>query len=249
MRIGPLFKWFGSKWNSSKYYPTPQYDKIIEPFCGGAGYSLNHVDKQVVLFDNDKNVWALWEWLINTASHCHEAVSSIPINLPEGSDIRKLGLTTGQELLLKHWQRTNNVGECWTISPWGNKPGQWTANTRARVTEQVSAVKHWKLVNAPITLDIVDATYFIDPPYQYNYQYKTKNFDWKKLQSEIESMPLPHQIICCEARCPKTGIVPDWAPFVDFKETVTSRRKTTEHHHSKELIYAQTKWWQNPSKQ
>lgn len=240
MRIGPLFKCFGSKWNSSKYYPEPEYSMIIEPFAGGAGYSLNHCEKNVLLFDTDKNVWGLWEWLINTASYNPQAVLDIPINVKEGTDIRKLGLTTGQQLLMKHWQRTNNVGECWTVSPWGNKPGQWTENTRARVAEHVTAIRHWKLASESIRPNISNATYFIDPPYQYNYQYKAKNFSWDRLKLAIERIPKPYQLICCEARCPKTDKIPDWAPFIDFRKTVTSRRKTTEHHHSKELIYVRS---------
>jgi hypothetical protein len=45
------------------------------------------------------------------------------------------------------------------------------------------------------------------------------------------------QIIACEAICPKTGSVPYYLPFVFFQERITSRRKQTENHHSKELVY------------
>ncbi len=143
MRVGPLFKWFGSKWSAAKRgnYPTPEHDIIFEPFAGGAGYSLNYCEKQVILDDNNPLLSELWSWLINEATT--DAVLAIPLDLPEGTDIRTVGLTRGQQLLLKHWQRTNNVGPCMTISPWGNKPGQWTANTRARVSEEIHAVKHW----------------------------------------------------------------------------------------------------------
>jgi hypothetical protein len=210
---------------------------IFEPFAGSAGYSLNHSNKQVVLYDNNDNIWALWEWLINYASYNPCAISEIPVNIKEGTDIRILGLSTGQELLLKHWQRTNNFGNCWTISPWGNKPGQWTVNTRVRVSEEVECIRHWKLANQSLEYTQNNITYFIDPPYQYNYQYGCKYFDWKWLGESIKKIPLPHQIICCEARCPKTGKIPDWAPFVDFRKSVTSRRKSTQNHHSKEMIY------------
>ena len=40
MKIRPLFKWFGSKWQSAKHYPVPEHDIICEPFAGGAGFSL-----------------------------------------------------------------------------------------------------------------------------------------------------------------------------------------------------------------
>src|SRR5882757_8175992 len=99
MKIGPLFKWFGSKWQSSKHYPRPQHDIIIEPFAGGAGYSLNHCEKQVKLWEDDSNLVALWSWLIYEASD--QDIREIPINVTEGTDIRSLGLSNGQSLLMK----------------------------------------------------------------------------------------------------------------------------------------------------
>jgi site-specific DNA-adenine methylase len=236
---GPLFKWFGSKWLSSKTLPAPKYDTIIEPFAGGAGYSLRHCERIVILAETDPHISALWPWLINEATE-HD-VREIPLNLPEGTDIRTLGLSSGQALLLKSWQRTNNVGSCWTISPWGNKPGQWTANTRARVAEEIDAVKHWSFLNVNgcellhrISTD--PATWFIDPPYQFNYQYRnTTPIDYNALASRVRK--LDGQVIVCEALCQKTDARPTWLPFVDFGSRITSRRKTENHHHSRELIY------------
>jgi hypothetical protein len=168
---GPLFKCFGSKWLSSKTLPVPALDLIVEPFAGGAGYALRHHESKVILFESDPHLRALWPWLIGEATET--LIREIPLGVPEGTDIRTLGLTNGQALLLKSWQRTNNVGDCWTISPWGNKPGQWTANTRARVSEEVSAVGHWHFWNEG-EWPKIPATWFIDPPYQFNYQYRQK---------------------------------------------------------------------------
>lgn len=236
MKIGPLFKWFGSKWQSAKHYPPPEHDLIIEPFAGGAGYSLNYADRRVVLWDDDPNLQKLWGWLIDSATESE--ILAIPINLPVGLDIRQLGMSRGQEMLLKHWQRTNNVGDCWTISPWGNKPGQWTANTRARVADQVGAVKHWEFVHTAEFLDVA-ATWFVDPPYQYNYKYRAElmPFDYGQLERFIQTINKDSQVTVCEAKCPKTGAVPDYLPFVANHRSVTSRRKTHQSHHSNELIY------------
>ena len=236
MRISPLFKQFGSKWSSAKHLPSPKYVVICEPYAGGAGYSLNHVEHDVVLAETDKNIHALWLFLLS----CTETeVRDLPINLPDGMDIRSLGLSTGGALLIKHWQRTNNFGDCWTTSPWGNKPGQWTANTRARVAEQSQAIKHWKVVDCAGSLFREKAddacTWHIDPPYQYNYQYKQPPIDYQQLSATIRS--LHGQVMVCEAREPKTGTAPSWLPFRDHVSSVTSRRKPTESHHSRELIY------------
>lgn len=234
MKIGPLFKHFGSKWSGAKHYPAPSRGLIIEPYAGGAGYSLNYVDKCVTIWDDDKHLQMLWLYLIYQATESQ--IRDIPLDVPEGTDIRTLGLSYGQALLLKHWQRTNNCGDCWTISPWGDKPGQWTANTRARVAEQVYAIKHWQF-SRPTWAE--EATWFIDPPYLYNYRYRfpTDSFDFKLLAARVNALPRNAQVIACEATCPKTGRVPDYLPFVPNHRQVTSRRKATENHHSSELVY------------
>jgi len=229
---GPLFKWFGSKWLSSRQLPQPKYNTIIEPFAGGAGYSLRHCEKQVILAEIDPHIASLWAWLIGAATETH--IREIPINIPEGTDIRTLGLTVGQSTLLKTWQRTNNVGNCWTISPWGNKPGQWTANTRARVSEEIGAIKHWVFDANAIQVE-GPATWFIDPPYQYNYQYRSAPLDYNNLATTVGN--LQGQVIACEAICPKTGATPNYLPFTFWQSRITSRRKENENHHSKELLW------------
>lgn len=246
-RIGPLFKWFGSKWLSGKKLPAPEHSHIVEPFGGGGGYSLNHVEKDVLICENDRHLAALWPWLIFTATET--LIREIPIGIAEGTDIRALGLSEGQALLLKTWQRTNNVGDCWTISPWGNKPGQWTANTRARVAEEVSAIKHWKFSgNGLDAMRLAKsgyapfqhfATWFIDPMYQFNYQYRqSERLDYEELGQLARA--LPGQVIVCEAVCQKTGQAPEWLPFREFGSRITSRRKAHNNHHSKELIWTNT---------
>jgi len=239
---GPLFKWFGSKWSASKYYPAPTHEIVVEPYAGSAGYSLRHADKRVSLAEKNQQVRTLWYWLIKEARESD--IREIPLNIPEGTDIRSLDLSYGQSLLLKHWQRTNNVGNCWTVSPWGNKPGQWTENTRSRVASEFHLIKHWQidcdafnLFNEAEEFAKTDepCTWFIDPPYEFNYQYRLDPIDYNMLASSINN--LPGQIIVCEAICSKTGKVPNWLPFEPFRNTVTSRRKATNNHHSKELIY------------
>lgn len=236
---GPLFKWFGSKWLSARLMPVPERDTVIEPYAGSAGYSLRHASKRVILWEDNPLVRELWHWLTGPATP--EAIREIPLGVEPGTDIRTLGLTRGQELLLKHWQRTNNVGDCWTVSPWGNKPGQWTANTRARVAEDIMCVKHWE-VRRPEPEDMRWATIFYDPPYEYNYRYgfKPDAFDFADLATAAKHWGKNTQVIVCEARCPKTGIAPLYLPFRDFGSRITSRRKAGCNTHSRELIWVST---------
>jgi hypothetical protein len=232
---GPLFKWFGSKWLSSKTLPKPNHTSIVEPYAGGAGYSLRHSERKVIIWDEDPNLQVLWPWLIQAS---RADILGIPIEIEEGTDIRTLGLTVGQQMLLKHWQRTNNCGDCWTISPWGN--GQWTANTRARIAFEVGAIQHWRFESPNWNCE--RTTYFLDPPYLYNYRYRTgmPEFDFSKMVENVHSVSRSSQIIVCEAICPKTNRIPDYLPFTFFGNRITSRRKQNEHHHSKELIYVRS---------
>jgi len=235
---GPLFKWFGSKWLSSKTLPSAQHDQIVEPFAGGAGYSLRYADRKVLICESNPHIFDLWSWLISEATEA--TIRDIPLNVPEGTDIRTLGLSKGQQLLLKNWQRTNNVGSCWTISKWGHLPGQWTANTRARVASEFGAVRHWKVWRDGLAIlrawssDKL-ATWLVDPPYQYNYQYGSSPINYQELSQLIRKVP--GQKIVCEAVCPKTGAVPNWLEFSFFGNRITSRRKAENNHHSKELIW------------
>jgi len=236
---GPLFKWFGSKWQSSARMPAPEYDLIVEPFAGGAGYSLRYSARKVILCETDKHLALLWPWLIQAKE---SEIREIPLGLPEGTDIRSVGLSPGQATLLKTWQRTNNVGDCWTISPWGNKPGQWTANTRARVAEESQLIKHWQFAgNAAEVFSIPDkrpCTWFVDPPYKFNYQYRQAPIDYLELGKVCRE--LEGQVLVCEARHPETQAAPDWLPFADLGSFVTSRRKKGEHTHSREMLWSNT---------
>ncbi len=231
---GPLFKCFGSKWLSSKQLPAPRYSTIIEPFAGGAGYSLRHYEKRCELFEGDDQVRVLWRWLIDSLREVD--IRDIPINVPIGTDIRTLGLNEGQALLLKFWQRTNNVGNCWTISKWGHLPGQWTANARARVAEQSQAIGHWDVCGIDWTEafgTLHEATWFIDPSYEFNYQYRQPPINYADLA--LNCNHVPGQVLVCEADCPKTGKRPSWLPFEPWQSRVTSRRVSGRR--SSELLF------------
>lgn len=217
---------------SAKHYPKPLEGlPIIEPFCGGAGYALNYYSQPVIIYDVNPLLQELWPWLINEATT--DDVMSIPLNLPEGTDIRTIGLSRGQQILLKHWQRTNNVGNCWTISSWGSKSGQWTANTRARVAVEIHAIRHWKFQPIDWTQR---GTYYCDPPYQFNYQYGIKGFNYANYVDNLSKVPQGSLIIASEA-VGKGGEIPEYLPFQPSHSQVTSRRKKNNNHHSRELVY------------
>jgi hypothetical protein len=237
----PLVKWFGSKWAHSAYMPKPIGDVVIEPFAGSACYSTRHFRKDVILAECHNALRETWKWLTGPASRAE--IESIPVELSVGADLRQMGLSSGQELLLKHWQRTNNVSNCFTVSPWGNKPGQWTESTRSSVANAVEQIKHWRieregfdLLEGPLAADPA-VTWFIDPVYKYNYNYGIKNFGHGRLAAAVNN--IRGFVIVCEATCPKTGAKPDYLPFHKFSKMITSRRAAGANNYSEELLYIQ----------
>lgn len=185
----------------------------------------------------------VWQWLCGSATSAD--ILDIPLNVPVGTRIDSLGLTEEQALLLKHWQRTNTFGPCMTISPWGNKPGQWTESTRSRLAEEIHKLKHWVVLGGFDFPDVEQTTLFIDPPYQFNaFKYGTKwtEADYARLGRYARERSNANQVIVCEA-AGKDDTLPNWLPFEASHSSVTSRRKQTHSHHSEECVWSSGPTW------
>ena len=51
-QLRPFFGYYGGKWRDAvKHYPAPQFDIVMEPFAGSAGYALRYAERNVVLCD------------------------------------------------------------------------------------------------------------------------------------------------------------------------------------------------------
>jgi hypothetical protein len=223
---GPLFKYFGSKYRSSVHYPAPRYTTIIEPFAGGAGYSLRYREHDVILFDLDYELVDLWTWLI--AGHADEIAAMPVTGLVTGQDIRTMGLSPGAAQLMRRWQRTGHCS-AWTISnittgdsAWcaahgmgqaGGNTGMWHRNTRDYLVHAVAEIKHWHAFclnyrDIPVTR-APECTWFVDPPYRHvkctSYKHDLRGIDYVELAAWCRS--LPGQVIVCEQQ----GA--DWLPF------------------------------------
>lgn len=229
----PMFKYFGSKARSGKHYPAPKYNTIVEPFAGGAGYSLRYRDRNVCLIDLDAELIRLWQWLI--VADPAEILALPHETLVVGQDIRTLGLRPEAADLVRRWQRTGNCSS-WTVSnfnhivavdPTTGKPtwlpgpvpngtvgkntGMWHPHTRSYLAHAVTTIRHWHAFcksYASINPDKAPAaTWFIDPPYQHvkgGYSVKTP-IDYDHLAHWCKL--LPGQVIVCE----QEGA--DWLPF------------------------------------
>lgn len=73
-----MFSYFGSKHRLARRYPEPDYDTIVEPFAGSAGYSFygTRWRKRVYLYDVDENVVEVWRYLIEASA---DDIMSLPV--------------------------------------------------------------------------------------------------------------------------------------------------------------------------
>lgn len=209
-----MFSYYGTKKKLASLYPAPVYDTIIEPFAGAAGYSLLYPDKNVILYDTNPKVCAVWDYLIKASK---EDILSLP-DIEKGQKVTDFHLPKPQEYL---------IGFC--INPGSTCP-KVTASQRSawnryklNIAEQVDKVKHWKIFNESYeTISNQQATWYIDPPYQKagKYYFGFNQIDFKKLGEWCKERL--GQIIVCE----NEGA--DWLPFRFLTEHRGSIKSNTE---------------------
>lgn len=206
----PLVKYFGSKWSLAKYYPAPRYDTIIGACAGGAGYeSWWGADKHVILADDDPEVRAIWSWLLRARP---ADILQLPCaKLILGHDLRD---STRYPLeaadLIRRWQRVGR-NDCWTVSKWNNTGGQWQESVKRAIVDALPHIRGWEVAKGGYeSLPDIEATYFVDPPYQKQPKsYKHNAINYKHLGEWCRTRK--GQVIVCE----REGA--DWLPFVPFR--------------------------------
>lgn len=213
-----VLNYFGSKVLNARRYPPPEHGTIIEPFAGGAGYSLLYPDREVVLVDRSPDVTDAWSWLIQASP---KDVLALPLLEPK-QPIRELDIPRGAKLLIG-WSCGQTLTPMPYLSSWAeyhNARGAgcyWGPVRRARMAELVPRIRHWMVFRGSYRqLRDVRATWFVDPPY-------------------VGCRPYPHDDVvhedlavwCRERRgqtivCERAGAT--WLPFRPLYESPTSKR-------------------------
>jgi site-specific DNA-adenine methylase len=200
-----VLNYFGSKVKSAHRYPAPRYHTIIEPFAGGAGYSLLHHTHDVILIDKSPDVIGAWQWLI-AASRAD--VLALPLIKP-GQDVHELDAPPGGRLLIS-WclsatsDRPRRISNHWSLKP--GSCSAWRADRRTQMATIAERIKHWSAFVADYSdLPNANATWFIDPPYSGVSAYPHHTIDYKYLASW--SREREGQAIVCE----RDGAT--WLPF------------------------------------
>jgi hypothetical protein len=212
MSLRPFFTYTGGKYRLAPRYPEPRHNLIIEPFAGSAGYSLRHPEREVLLIDLSPNVVTLWEYLIAASPSDVRALPLYDGTWESTDDLTYL--SEGERLLIRGWLNKGTSGK--RPSSW-MRSGQydtqfWGEAIRERVAQQVSAIKHWKVLRESyeVAPDVV-ATWFIDPPYEIagkTYDFGSPDIDFVKLGDWCSRRP--GQVIVCE------NVGASWLPFEEF---------------------------------
>jgi len=217
-----MFSYYGSKKKLSKHYPSPQFDILIEPFAGAAMYSLylDNWKKNVILCEKYDKVFLVWDYLINQAQIID--IQKLP-DLTEGLDLDTLDLHPGERALLGFLANPASAVPKKTVTARGQK--SWPRQ-KQYILDNLHKVKHWTVLNSSYEdLENVEATWFIDPPYQFGGKYyhssaSNKFIDYQKLAEWCKNRN--GEIIVCE------NSKADWLPFDPLAELNGQLHKTLE---------------------
>lgn len=221
--------YYGSKVQAAHRYPAPQHDLIIEPFAGGAGYSLLHRTRNVILVDKSEDVIGAWKYLIRTAG-----AEILKLPLLEPGEAVPGDLELGARLLIGWNVGMNGARPQGNLVPCAARvPSSfWGESKRRALAGLADTIKHWKAFCIGYeALPNRAATWFIDAPYfgviGSHYLHNSAGIDYDHLGNWSHSRR--GQVIVCE------GPGADWLPFRSHHDHVSAptadvvgRRRTME---------------------
>lgn len=215
-----MWSYYGSKTDQAKHYPTPKFDRIIEPFAGTAKYSLLHWEKEVILMDKYDIIIKIWKWLQSCSKNdilklprpvFPQSLNEFSFDCEEAKLLMGFIIGCGAERpRLKATKRK-------TI----NRPNHINYNLK-KIASNLHKIKHWKIRSGSYEqLENKESTWFIDPPYQFGGgSYVVNDVIYPELK--IWCMQRQGQVIVCE------NTKADWMDFKSMIRTNGSLYKTTE---------------------
>jgi len=220
-----MFSYYGSKNKIAKLYPLPKYDLIIEPFAGAAWYSVLHRNKNVLLNEKYEVIYSIWNWLINEAS------SELILKHKDffvGQDISQIDLDKAHKDLIGFCINRGSIAPKSIVQKWScqvTSNPNWASTTSfslERIAKLLPEIKHWKAQFGDYkNLPDIEATWFIDPPYQFGGEhYSVNGIDYSELAEWCKARK--GQVIVCE------NTKADWLPFTALAEIQGQRSKTVE---------------------
>jgi len=212
-----MFSYYGGKSKVVKKYPTPTRDTIIEPFAGSARYALLYPDRNVILNDKYKVISDIWDFLI----HASESdILSIP-NLNEGDNLNDFNLSPVLKSLMGFMVNRGVPYPHYVYTKWPAQSNE-IQRVKKRILSYLPKIRHWKISNVSYSdMDNIDATWYIDPPYQKGGErYVENSLDYDHLSAWCRSRS--GQVIVCE------NSSATWMPFKPLVTLHGQKRKTQE---------------------
>lgn len=212
-----MFSYYGSKSKIVDCYPKPKFNKIIEPFAGSARYSLKWFEKDVTLVDKYSVIVRVWKWL----QQCSESdIRKLPI-MKLGEKLDDYNLSEDEIIFMGFIVQHGTTGLRKTVSSYAVDAIPTQLNN---VATQLYKIKHWQIKQASFEeLENQEATWFIDPPYQYGgheYKCSNKDIDFEELGKWCKQRN-GHTIVCENTKA-------NWLPFKPMIEMQGAMFKTTE---------------------
>lgn len=223
--LNRMISYFGQKSILARYYTAPKYNTIIEPFAGGAGYSLMYPDRQVKLFDIYPTIVEVWDYLIHVSESEFRS-------LPLGPWVRGVSKVTDEPIC----DAAKKLIGFWLVEsqekPYPheyNRGASWTESVRERIASQLQYIRHWTVEQKSFEeIDNETATWFIDPPYQISgsrYVHNSSKIDYPGLGKWCQSRS--GHVIVCEGVPKKEGVPPPtWLPFEELGTFLNASNET-----------------------
>jgi len=202
-----MIPYFGSKSNLAGKYPPPKHSKIIEPFAGSARYSLKYYNRDILLIDKYPVIIEIWHYLQNASEN---DILGLP-KIQKGQKVSDFTLSDIEAKFMGFLVQAS-VGQPRNAT--GTLNGIDVERDLKRIAKNLFKIKHWVIKDGSYEdLENEEATWFIDPPYQYGgehqYKFGNKQIDFVKLAEWCKNRK--GQSIVCETT------KADW---LDFKPMV-----------------------------
>lgn len=213
-----MWSYYGTKGELVGYYPKPKFDTVIEPFAGAAKYALKYWDRNVIICDKYEVVAKIWQWLQKCSK---KDILSLP-NLKTGDVIKKKQFDCIEQFWLMGFLcQTSGASPGQTVTSMSEKA---IPRHKENIAGQLEKIRNWKIIHGVYyELENIEATWFIDPPYQYggeHYMCSSKVIDFNYLGKWCKERK--GHIIVCENTKAK------WLPFKQLKELNGTVHKTVE---------------------
>lgn len=217
-----MFSYYGSKSKVIQYYPSPKFDKIIEPFAGSARYALKYYDRDVLLVDKYDVIIKIWQWLQKCSPN---DILGLP-RLKEGLLISSLNLSDEEKLFLGFMAGISNSRPRNKVSNFSmiHFSMENRKDLFGKIANNLYKIRHWEIkLGSYDEIPNEKATWFIDPPYQFGgeiYCYGNKELNFNNIALWCQSRQ--GQSIVCE------NTKATWLPFYPLRDLYGNKHKTTE---------------------